>query len=386
MRIEKDKNTGDYKVWFRSESGKMRSLSTKTANREIAEKIVKDSGIESLEMAATAGRLTAEAISLITAGKKITIEEAIEEWVRWLQVTGLKPNSVFMYRVLGRHLAKRTTGLNSSPSSITADHINGWLNNPNENRKALTKQSRLRSIRSLFNFLNAKGWCVGNPSKLVKINYSILSHAQKERKTCEIFTDDDYKRVLNMAVVIDNPFWKSAIPIARWTGLRLVDIACLEWDSFNKEGYMTVWTRKKDRRVELELKPETLAAAVSMIPRCDKIHCFPKEREMATDPGRRKHLSTQFQSICKDCGVKGKRFHGLRHTYITAQDAAGIPIEHIARAVGHGTWLSTRDYIHRMRDKEKEALLGETPPCAVDPAQQKNSVVPSRSIPILFVP
>ena len=149
------------------------------------------------------------------------------------------------------------------------------------------------------------------------------------------------------AGVIPGSFWARAVPIGRWTGLRLSDIASLEWASLSTT--IAVWTIKKDKRVELPLYPEELEQAVSGIPKVDEKYCFPEQRRIVWDPKRRHALSMQFKRLCHRCGIFGKSFHFLRHTYVTACWAAGEAPEHIAKHVGHSSTSQTRAYNHLFR-------------------------------------
>ena len=57
---------------------------------------------------------------------------------------------------------------------------------------------------------------------------------------------------------LESPFWRAACHLSLEYGLRLSDIAKLEWVSFLKPGKLIVWTDKHDRRIELPLHPDTM--------------------------------------------------------------------------------------------------------------------------------
>ncbi len=76
-------------------------------------------------------------------------------------------------------------------------------------------------------------------------------------------------------------------------------------------------------------------------------YCFPDQRETTRDPAKRSKLSVQFGRILASLDILGHSFHDLRYTYVTECDALGIPLEHIARSVGHVNTSTTRGYIHK---------------------------------------
>lgn len=341
MNLTKDKN-GVYYASFRTADGKRRTITTKTTNIIDAKRVVKDAKLAELEMAARSGRLTNQVISLIVAGKKVTVAQAIEEWLAWLRTVGRSENTVSAYSIEMRAFANAARILHLPPATIKPETINEWINSPGT-RKAGTRNVQLAQIRSFFEFCAAKGWTYGDPSRLVEVNLGNLSFAQKEPQQRAIFTDGEV-----FALIAESPpdsFWRPAIALGRWTGLRLGDICQLEWESLAKPGKIVVWTQKRDRRVELPLEPDSLRRAVDSIEKTDKTYCFPREREIVMDPKRRSILSVQFGRLCTKCGIEGRSFHDLRSSYCSAQDAAGIPIEHISRAVGHSNTLTTKGYI-----------------------------------------
>ena len=59
---------------------------------------------------------------------------------------------------------------------------------------------------------------------------------------------------------------------------------------------------------------------------------------------RRALLSVQFKRLCKSCGVEGRVFHELRHTYASAMAKKGKTLPHIANMLGHANLHTTQGY------------------------------------------
>jgi integrase len=237
---------------------------------------------------------------------------------------------------------------NTSVSLIREKHLDQWLNDRERTDKAASRRVDLASLRSFFNFCSIRKYTDGDPSKLVSIKWNLLTHAQKEARVRQPFTDAEVAALLNAtdprAHADVDPFWFCAIAIGRYTGLRLGDICSLEWDCFAAPGKMKVWTNKSDTSVLLPLdRFPVLQDAVAMIPYQDKAYCFPTQREAITDPRRRAYISVQFGRLCASLDILGKSFHSFRHTYASAEKTG---LEQIAMDLGHHSTKVTKGYIH----------------------------------------
>jgi integrase len=344
VNLTKSKKTGTYSVSFRTVDGRTKTITTRTSNRIDARRIVKASRIEDLEFAARAGRLTNEAISYIVTGKKITMAGAIPEWAKLLEANGKSQNWIKYATGWMQAFIRDTNTAHLPPTSITVEHVNAWVNAPTKS-KASSRSVMLSAVRSFFKFANGSGWCVGNPANLAEVNLGKLPHAQKEALAKATFTEGEVKALI--AAADPGSFWRAAIAIGRWTGLRISDIAGLEWASFEKMGKIIVWTQKRDRRVELPLEPNELWLAVLSIKHEHLRYVFPEQQAIISDPKRRSWLSKQFERLCLKCGIRGKSFHSFRHTRLTELVNAGMSLSDAALVAGHSSTATTSGYIHR---------------------------------------
>lgn len=319
-------------------------MSTKCSNRDDAVSVANQSGLKQAELAARAGKLTAEAISKILTGQRITLQGAMDAWLDRLSCRGRSPRTVHNYKLFVQSFVNEHSEM--MPSSVTEDHINDWLNDSALTQKAGSRMVKLTAMRSFMEYCGDKGWCVGNPANLVEVNYSLMTHEQKEPKQRIPFTDEEVDALLHHTHQEGLEFWHAAILIGRYIGLRLGDIAGLEWACFEKPGKIIVWTDKHDRRVELPVEPERLSIEISTISRDDEAYLFPTQREMAESLERRAVLSTQFSRLCVTVGIAGKSFHCLRHAFSTDCFKRGQPIWYIARSLGHSRESTTAGYIH----------------------------------------
>ena len=154
-------------------------------------------------------------------------------------------------------------------------------------------------------------------------------------------------------------FWRFAVRLGAETGLRISDVAQLEWRSLSElhTGKLVIWMKKTNQRIEHTISP-SLQQFVGEIPVIDADYMFPEQRALMQDVGKRAGLSVQFGRLCERLGIKGKSFHSLRHYKATTSYAkldkealakklaASLSLEEIAGLLGHQNKATTKGYVH----------------------------------------
>lgn len=297
--------------------------------------------------------------------KTVTLLSLLPEWRQFREKSGLSPISI----QAGSYTVSRWLHdmglLESSPSQITFEDVNRWINRKGESGGCgSSRKVRLSHIRAFF-FWALDRYCMTDPSRLVTVNYRTLSHRQKEGRVNRVktFTDEEIARLLDHLLIASQTpdkkygpqkqgkwlFWYIATVLGRYAGLREGDVCCLQRASVDDvPGKLIVWTGKRHKRVELSL-PQILADALAMIPTptnaAGREYCFPEMREMYLH--RRSTIVMQFLRLCRAVGIQGRSFHGLRSTFATEEWKAGRSIPHIRRSLGHSSDETTEGYIDR---------------------------------------
>lgn len=356
MKLTKIK--GVYHASFRTLEGKTKTITTKCTDREEALKVVKASGLQDLELAAKAGRLTQQAIGYITTGRKLTMDEAVTKFLDAISRRSA-PKTVHNLSITLTAWVRDIKLGKLPPSSIAEAHVDKWINDPESDSSLQTRRINLSSIRSFFDFCSDKGWSIGNPAgkQAVTVNTDILDHNQKEHAVRQPFTDEEIKSILNYCREHNLLFWRLAVSFSRELGLRLGDICNLEWECFMKPGLLVVHTRKTDKRLELPIT-ERLVQLATEIPVADPKFIFPEQRRILLEVKQRAALSMQFGRILRKLGIKGKSFHSLRHTAATTKFkkldketlakklAETLSLDQIASLLGHSNTKTTKGYVH----------------------------------------
>lgn len=271
------------------------------------------------------------------------LSSVVPKYSKWLSGIGRAPRSVesnvrYIMKFMREQCLSSTT-----VDKITEVHINKYINNKDIPAKASTRRVMLSSLRSLFYYCVAEGWCLRDPSMLCDVNVNLLSHEQKEVKQYELFKDSEVRTLIARA----EGFWKPAIALGRDAGLRISDIALLEWGSIADPNSVVVWTRKGKRRVSVPTSKRirNLVGHISgHTPKTSSKYVFPDQAQVQLASKRRGLLPMQFKRLCLSCNIKGKSFHGLRHTYASSMASKGKSLPHIASMLGHSNPMTTRIY------------------------------------------
>jgi integrase len=341
---------GYWEVRVKGPDGKYKSRSTGRREKGQALDFIRDARIKELETAAQLGVLSQEVASiLITGSNPVTVEGAIPLWREHMEYRHLSARSIANAIIWVKAWAAWARVETKPVAALKVEDFDGWINGEQCSNKLGSRKVMLSALRSFCGFCHDSGWMPGNPPNLIQVDMSLLLHAQKETTKKPCFTEEEMQELIegtSPGSDCADYFWNAAIIIGRYTGLRLGDICCLEWDSIDlAAGTLSVWTQKRDRRVELPLQPEILRFTVSLLQKEHPKFVFPSQRNLNNDVGCRCTLSIQFSRLMRDLGIlPGKSFHCLRSNYVEDCVSNGMPMEHISRNVGHSNTKTTEGY------------------------------------------
>ena len=278
-----------------------------------------------------------------------SVNKCIEEWAHWKFISGASENSVYTQRKYLDCFSKHCRNLDVS--SITPELCHSFVNK-DDGKSSNTKSFALNAIKSLLSFCLAKGYCIVNVASIVKVNKRKLSHKQKEKRARVPVTEDEFNRLMDTAPY----FYRQAIAIGWYTGLRISDICGLEWSEIGGDTehfgtQLICWTQKRDKRVSLDLMLPILGGGqltliLSEIKKVDDVLCFPTEHAVNSYPKHRAKIPTCMRRVFDKAGVKDKSFHCLRHSFVSRLAMEGESLENIGTYVGHSNTQTTEGYKH----------------------------------------
>ena len=352
------------RIWhvrYKSQNGEL-MLTTKQTDLTQAKRVVGEAGIKQIEQAAQAGIMTDSAISAAVNGRKVTLKIAFLRWCNWM-TTSLAPrtkeNNMTYFGAFARKLTNDWK-VSKALTSIDIGDLSKWVN---DGGKVGTRRVRLSALRSFWKWANAEGITNKNPAAITKVKTDDMTHAQQEvTKRDRIISDSDYQALVNDirprrrgegGLCME---WRDVIVLARRTGLRMGDVMNIEMECFDwKAGTITVWTDKRDKRVQIPIHPEIVR---KMHPDNDPIwaqgrtttvnnsrrHMFDTLRTVYNKPKSRPYLSKVFTRHAEKNDVKAT-FHDFRHTFATECMVKGLDMPHIASLLGHSSTKTTEVYV-----------------------------------------
>jgi integrase len=246
-------------------------------------------------------------------------------------------------------------------SEITAEQVERYkakrradLARPNAKKKPGTVPGLLspstinRELACLKTCLNrAVDWekLDRNPAAKIK---KLKEPPGKER----ILTPDEMKRLLDKASEELRP----ALIIALNTGMRKTEILSLRWKDIDFfKGFIHVADSKSGRSRDIPMNGLTF----EMLRGTDRSGEF-----VFTNHETKTHVldvKTGFNGACRRAGIKGVRFHDLRHTAASRMVEAGIDLVTVKEIMGHASIQMTMRYAHPTPERKRLAVekLGE---------------------------
>lgn len=343
MKLWKSDQSGTWHVRFktRNDAGAIvdQEIDTHAETRSAAEELIEIIKLRELETAALASRLSAEAITRITAGRRISNREAFQEYQEWLKESKRQgpqsPAVIVVQAFLRDHDL-----LEETPAQIRPAVITKFVNRPH--LKLSSRKMQRSAVAGFLNFCSTKGWVLGNAAVLATIDFGGMDHEQKEFRQKPIFTD--MQIMVLMANVRDHEFWPYAIVLSRELGLRLSDVVRLEWSCFDLDGKVcTVHQSKTHERIQIAMSNQVVKL-VKHVPKVHAKYLFPKERvAYQREPHPFRH---EFRNLCRKIGFEGYSFHCLRKTYSTDMQARlagldGAALSTASAALGHKSPVTT---------------------------------------------
>ncbi len=332
-------------------------FSLKTKNKDEASRLIKEGGLDKAERASRLGLLTAEAFQKLTAGKRVTVGQAINLFLSNMPTAGYTDVTVNHMRLTLAQWVREVDLENVPVSSIEARHIEPWVNKRGQ-LKYSTRFRNLSDVRVFIDFCAARGLVTYNPARQVDVKVEKLSQAQRLTTERLPFSDEEIEKILSSLQPGD--FWHAAVLVALDTGLRLKDVAMLERASL-KGSKLRVATSKAaagaNPVVEHELSKRTIES-LNAIPVEHPTYFFIREASgmRVAQSAEQSRLSQQFRRLCIALGIDGKSFHGMRHTFAMRRErerrlgifqemAKELALRGVQADLGHSSQATTKIYL-----------------------------------------
>lgn len=231
----------------------------------------------------------------------------------------------------------------------TQEHIESYLKERREqNISAKTFNEELRLLKNLFKTAVEKGYCKNNPcSKIPNMKYV--------PPPPRFFTKDEIKLILENASPRFRDMWEFLIN----TGLRLGELANLEWSDIDEENGL-IHIRVKDFWRPKNSQPR-------QIPMNQRVREIIAKRRESNESDRWIFVSqagTKIQyptrkilvALLEKLSIKKATIHTFRHTFASNLVMVGVDLPTVQKLMGHSTIQMTMKYSHLVPDHVKSAV------------------------------
>lgn len=272
------------------------------------------------------------------------LEELLASWRRHLRAQRMSPNTISTYTTsvgqLARYLAD--IGMPTIPSSIRREHLEAWITDILENRRATTAHNRYRGAHAFFRWLVEEGELRESP--MARMKPPRLPDAPPP-----VLRIEDVKAIL-AACVRDKSFAgrrdEAILQLFLETGARRCEVLGLRLDDLDLEAGLVRVTGKGSRT-------RSVALGAQAIRTLDRYLRERRRHRAAELPwlwlGRKGRLTASgmaelVRDLGRQAGLNGRLHpHQFRHWYAHTMLAAGLQETDLMAVAG---WRS-RDMVAR---------------------------------------
>ena len=132
-----------------------------------------------------------------------------------------------------------------------------------------------------------------------------------------------------------------------FTGLAIADMECLKFSHIQTAADGRRYIRKERQKTKVESVVPLHPIAEEILSRCREEQTVKEKGDCLVFPCScsRSTMNNKLSTVGKACGIRQRlSFHMARHTFGTLSLSAGIPIESIAKMMGHASISSTQIY------------------------------------------
>jgi integrase len=348
--------------------------STKTTDRKLAQKLADE--WEQLEKLAGKGRLTESHCRKViaqmyerTVGEPLHFKTARDYLAEWVESkkTETELRTYWKYsQTVDDFLNYIGIKADRLLREVTPADIRSWRDAlKRKGLAAPTVNDAIKLLRMPFKAAHDAGYIEINPCTKNSVR-PVKDEARNVEK--DVFTPEQLASLINAAPSED---WKGVIVSGYYTGLRLRDIADMEWGAVNlSKQIITLTTRKTRKDVTIPIHPRLGAWLGEQTRGIGKAPVFPT---LAGKAGSGKSgLSMTFKRIMDRAGIKGRllleangagrsqsslSFHSLRHSFNAALANAGVGVELRQELTGHSSPEMNKNYTHPDVERMREAVL-----------------------------
>jgi len=266
-----------------------------------------------------AGRLV-----ILKEGRKVLLSEFIQEYLDWAREN--LADETFRKR---KHVLQRLKSVIGDVylKNLSRKHLDeytSYLLSIGVSRN--TVNTHIRHIKASLS--KAVEW------ELVKENpfkgYKLLKVQQKPPA---YLLPNQVEKVLQ---TIDDEFWKFVFMLFVFTGMRLSEVANLQWRDIDLKREVIVVRKSKNYQSRvIPIHPKLRNEITKRLPSVGKVVPYYKD-----------YIYHKLKKYLKQAGFEKIRVHDLRHTFASLMVMSGVDLKTVQELLGHQDYRVTEIYAH----------------------------------------
>ncbi len=279
----------------------------------------------------------------------LTLQNAIEKFVSHLESLDRSSNTIVAYKgdlsQFADFLAEQ--GI-AEIDQVETDNIKEFKEHLKENRDytAKTVSRKLNSVKSFFRFLVEEGVIAKDYSRPVK-------HPKIENDLPRVLKPMEYRALRD--VCRHDKRTLAIIELMLQAGLRISEVANLRVNDIDEE---TITIRAYESHEKREI-PLNRAAKEAIEAYLEERYPTKKDFLFITKTGRQllvRNIRSIINRYFEKAGLEDVKVNDLRNTFIVEQLAAGVPLDVVAKIVGHKRISTTERYLKLVEEPEEEDI------------------------------
>ena len=203
--------------------------------------------------------------------------------------------------------------------------------------------------------------------RIIRCNPFENAKYEKEEKKIRFLQKSDVMKLMSMRMNDkETELARLMFIFSCFTGLAIADMENLEYSHIQTAADGQKYIRKERQKTKVEFIAPLHPIAEAIINQCKEEQ--PSMKEMQTVKGKgddfifhcacsRSVMNAKIDIVGKACGIRERlSYHMARHTFGTMSLGAGIPIESIAKMMGHTSISSTQIYAQVTDNKISEDM------------------------------
>ena len=228
--------------------------------------------------------------------------------------------------------------------------------------------------------------------RIIRCNPFENAKYEKEEKKIRFLQKSDVMKLMSMRMNDkETELARQMFIFSCFTGLAISDMENLEYKHIQTTADGQMYIRKERQKTKVEFIVPLHPIAEAIINHCRSEKRRSEEQQTVKEKGdhlvfhrdcSRSVMDTKLSIVGKACGIRQRlSFHMARHTFGTMSLSAGIPIESIAKMIGHASMSSTQVYA-QVTDKKISEDMDRL--IAKQSAKEKEIAERQSSFPLVF--